>query len=397
VVASPLAGDPATISAVIEYVAPPAAAPQPSSQTEVGGIGGAVNLDPDGFFVVSMLSEEGAAHRDGRIEPGDRILAVRPIKDGPFVETKGKELAVVMNLLRGPVGTPVSVRIARPGGDHPEPRQVDLVRGLIVVGDRSLLEQALAEHARVRAGQNATGDPQNGYPALVVLRSGDVVPVSVEGIGAEGVRLRSPVTADGGAEAVTVINDLVRVLEFDPSAPISQITRDRFERLITLPRSQQADPPTHVLRLQSGDYLRGRLESLDAEDAVFIVLGQKKKLPRGAVARIIWLHSDEIDFAAAGGRPPEPQPGRESTLAAPPRGLIVQGVSPQGRATLAADRLEGAAIVGQSPAFGPSRIDTKSIHKLLVGRAVGAGDEELPFARWRLRLAPLPRALRAGK
>jgi hypothetical protein len=56
--------------------------------------------------------------------------------------------------------------------------------------------------------------------------------------------------------------------------------------------------------------------------------------------------------------------------------------------------MEGPAIIGTSPAFGPSRIDTTRIDKLLIGGAVGAGDERLPFDQWRLRLAPLPRALR---
>jgi hypothetical protein len=394
-VASPLAGDPAAVSAVVEYVAPPAAAPATSGQVELGGIGGAVNEDEDGFFVISMLSEEGAAARDGRIEPGDRIVAVRPVKNGPFVETKGKEFTVVMNLLRGRVGTPVSLRIVKPGVEDPAPLQIDLVRGLLGIGDREALDMALAEHAKVMAGEAAAGDPQQGFPSLLMLRSGDAVPVRIERIGPEGVRLWSPVTAAKGQEAVTVANELVRAVELDLSAASGQLSRDRFERLTTLPRSQQADPPTHLLRLLSGDYLRGQLESLDATQVVFRVLGQRKTLPRGAAARIIWLHQDEIDFAAGGGARPEPEPAPEAAPAASPTGLLVQGVSPRGRTTLVADRLEGTAIVGDNPAFGPSRIDVTTVDKLLLGRAVGAGDERLPFAQWRLRLAPLPRALRA--
>lgn len=130
------------------------------------------------------------------------------------------------------------------------------------------------------------------------------------------------------------------------------------------------------------------------------MLGQKKRLPRAAVSRIIWLHPEEIDFAAGGAAPPERELEAEPKLPADPDaavGLLVQGVSPRGRATLVAERMEGAAIIGTSPAFGPSRIDTTGIDKLLIGRAVGTGDAQLPFAQWRLRLAPLPRALRDEK
>ena len=388
------------IAAVVEYVAPP---PEIINQgddlAEVGGIGATVNLDEEGFFVVSLLSEEGAAERDGRIEPGVRIMAVQPFKAGPFVPTKGLELTAVMNLLRGRVGSPVGLRVEQPGAAG-QPQEIGLLRGLIYVADRAVLDQALAEHARYAAGMAAAGDLDGRFPSLLVLRSGDVVPAAVETIDATGVRLRSPTTAGAGENVVSVANHLVRAIELDPTAGSSKIPPDRFQRLTTLPRSQRDDPPTHLLRLRTEDYLRGRLESIDDDEVVFRVLGQKKRLPRAAVSRIIWLHPEEIDFAAGGAAPPERELEAEPKLPADPDpavGLLVQGVSPRGRATLVAERMEGAAIIGTSPAFGPSRIDTTGIDKLLIGRAVGTGDAQLPFAQWRLRLAPLPRALRDEK
>jgi hypothetical protein len=401
VLASPLAAPEGRVSAVVEYVTPPTAAgEQGDGPAEVGGIGASVNQDEEGFFVVTMLSEEGAAARDGRIEPGDRIMAVQSVKDGPFVQTKGQELAVVMNLLRGRVGSPVNLRVEKPGAEGP-PRLIGLARGLIYVAERAVLDQALAEHARVAAEQAGGGDQAGRFPSLLVLRSGDVVPVAVEKIDAKAVTLRSPVTAGAGEDLVTVANGLVRAIELDPTAGTSKISPDRFQRLTTLPRSQRDAPPTHLLRLRTQDYLRGRLESLDDDEVVFSVLDQKKRLPRAAVSRIIWLHPEEIDFAAGGAALPVREPeagadGAENPPAdpEPAAGLLVQGVSPRGRATLVAERMEGQAIIGTSPAFGPSRIDTTRIDKLLIGGAVGAGDERLPFAQWRLRLAPLPRALR---
>jgi hypothetical protein len=394
-VASPLAGaTTGKISAVVEYVAPPATAPAGAAQVEVGGIGAVVNPDEDGRFVISMLSEDGAALRSGRIEPGDCIRAVQPVKDGPLVETKGIDAARIMNLLRGRVGTPIGLLIERDG--MAKPQRVDFMRGLIYVAERSVLEMALAEHARVAAGEQAAAGQAAGYPSLVILRSGDILPAMIEAIDEAGIRLRSPTSGEGGRASVTVPNSLVRAIELDPLAGSFRITPERFQRLTMLPRSQQANPPSHLLRLGSEDYLRGQLESLTADEVVFTVLGQKKHLPRTAVARIIWLHPDEIEYAASGkeGEPIADDAADPDVASPADAGLLVQGVAGGVRMTLVAERMEEKVIVGTSLALGPSQIDTTRIDKLLIGREVTAGDDSLPFAQWRLRLAPLPRALR---
>jgi len=262
-----------------------------------------------------------------------------------------------------------------------------------------VLEEALALHTRVAGGRAAGGGDVPGFPALLVLRSGDSVPAAIDGISAAGVRLRSPATAVDGREPIVVPQPLVRALEFDPTADSREIEKPQWERLLTLPRSQQADPPTHLLRLRSGDYLRGRLESLDDKEARFIVLGQSKRIPREQVVRVIWLHADEIEGRAAA---PDAVPAAAAPLAgdapANAAGLPVQGVSAAGsRTTLLAELMDGAVIVGTSLALGPSRIDTQTVDRLLVGRAVGSDGEEMPFSRWRLRPAARPRALRDEK
>ncbi len=358
---------------------------------DVGGVGGAVNQDENGAFVITMLAEEGAAARDGRIEPGDRILAIRPVEAARFVETRGLDLETVMNLLRGRVGTRVSVRIERAAGGAPE--EIDLVRGLIYVAERNVLDQALAAHARLAANQAVAAGEAAGFPALAILTSGDVVAAAIESIGPEGVALRSPVTASRGREPVTVAHALIQAVELDPAAASRPLERARWERLLTLPRSQRDNPPTHLLRLRSGDYLRGNLESLTADHVEFRVMGQRKEFPREAVVRVIWLHPEMLDLD--GDDEPDGERPTESPEVA---GLVVQGVAAGGeRTTLVADRVDAAAIVGTSPAFGPSRIDTNRIDRLLIGKAVTAADEALPYSQWRLRLAPEPRALRESE
>ncbi len=392
----------AGLSAVVEYVSRADQSKESSSsQAEIGGVGASISVE-DGEFVIGMIVEDGAAARDGRIQPGDRILAVRPTKDGPIVETKGLDPDTVMDLLRGRVGTPVGVRVATPGG---KPRTVSLIRGLIYVADREILDRALAAHVTAVAVA-AAAKGQAGFPAIVALVSGDLVPAAVERIDDKGVWLRSPVTAEAGSEAVVVADSLVKAIELDPTASTKGIPRDRFERLLTVPRSQQSDPPTHLVRLRSGDYLRGKLVGLDETQVTFEVLGQKKKLPRNGVVRLIWLHPGDLeagDEKAGTEKAVKNKPGNRELENGkqPPTNdgkLLVQGVASGGqRTTLEAERVDGRAIIGRSPAFGSARIDTAHIDRLLVGGTIADADEGLPFAKWRLRLAPVPRALREKK
>jgi hypothetical protein len=375
------------LSARVEYVAE-AARPKadPGNQVEIGGVGASIVEGDEGTFIVGMVVEDGAAARDGRIVPGDRILAVRPTKDGPYVETTGRDLEAVMNLLRGRVGSSVGIRVETPGE---KPRSVDLTRGLIYVADREILDQALAAHAR-EGGQAVEG--KAGYPAIVALVSGDLVPAAVERIDGKGVWLRSPVTAESGREAVAVGDSLVKAIELDPKASTKGIPRDRFERLLTVPRSQQSDPPTHLLRLRSGDYLRGKLIALDDKTVTFEVVGQKKQLPRDGVVRLIWLHPDDLDADD------EKTKKNAAAKGSMPGSLLVQGLASEGqRTTIEAERVETSFIIGRSPALGTTRIDTNRVDRLLFGGAIAESKEELPFAKWKLKLAPQPRALRDSK
>jgi hypothetical protein len=387
---SPLvAGGMAAAGVVVEYVPRPGKEPVGGSQVEVGGIGGMVNQDADGLFVVTMLSEDGAAALDGRLQPGDRLLAIRPRAEGGFVPTKGHDVQTVMNLLRGRVGSPVVLRVAADGGD---PRDIDLQRGLIYVAGRDILEQALATHARLAAPAVAVAEGGDRYPSLVILRSGDVVPCEVVSIDGEGMRLRTPVADGADIDPVVVPERLIQAVELDPAVPSRGIDKSRLDRLLMLPRSQRLAPPSHMIRLRDGDYLRGRLQELDGESLVVDVRGEVKKLSRSEVARVIWLHPE--DAVAANGSDPATAGARAGNGVAEgggAAGLLVQGVAAGRRVTLVAERVADQAIHGMSPALGAGNIDLETVDRLLLGGAIESEADELPYRQWKLRPAPEPR------
>ena len=100
---------------------------------------------------------------------------------------------------------------------------------------------------------------------------------------------------------------LLQAVELDPAVPSRGIEKPRLDRLLMLPRSQRGAPPTHMIRLRDGDYLRGRLESLDDQTLVIDVRGELKKLPRSTVARVIWLHPEDTAADPAAADEPGPR------------------------------------------------------------------------------------------
>jgi hypothetical protein len=277
--ASPFAVTATPFSGRLDYVAAPA---DTDESGMVGGIGGMVSRADDGGFVVTMLAEDGAAAQDGRLQPGDRIVAIAPAEKARFVPTKGLEPDEVTDLLRGQVGTPVRIKVTDAAGA--DPRTIELVRGRLAMAGGQLLRQALETHAELAAPESA-GDGL-AFPAVVVLTSGESTPCRVVAIDAERLRLVTPL-AGTAEEPVDVPATLVKAIEFDPGVPGRALDRVRFERLLTIPRMQRSRPPTHVLRMKSGDYVRGRLIAADDTTVRIELPGKEQVFPRDAIARAI--------------------------------------------------------------------------------------------------------------
>lgn len=389
--ASPFAAGDGRFAAQVEYVD----SRKPPAVEELGGIGGMVNRNPDGQFIVVMLVEEGAAARDGRLQSGDQILAVAPAERSRFVETRDLDTETVTSLLRGRVGSLVRLKVA--GRDGGRPMEIDLRRGPISVSGGRLLQDALDTHARLAADQAPAAADAVTFPAIVILRDGDVAACRVDAITADGVRLFTPLAIDP-AEPVVVPERLVKAIELKPDAASLTIDRQRVDRLLTVPRMQRSRPPTHLLRLVDGDYLRGRLLALDATHVRFELVERIKDLPRDDVARIIWLHPEgpagqEQAAGPAGRESAEPQ-AAEAKPATGPRStaLPVQAVWGNGRRVgFMADGLLEKSLRGRSGPLGAIGVAIGELDSLRFGAAIGEDGGERPYAGWILRPAPEPR------
>ncbi len=280
----------------------------------------------------------------------------------------------------------------------------------------------------------ASAGPWSG-PAMY-LRTGDTIACEVKRIDERGVTFKSRLF-----DATFVPHDKVKAVQLDRSQA-TKIDFSKRDRLLTLPRMQKDDPPTHLIRSTEGDYLRGRLVEMDDKSLTIEVRLETRHVPRDQVASIIWLDkaakqpsagdkpaghdvpaagekatpdgkpaggekvaSDEKPPAGekpgAGSRRGTREAGRGARTPAPnslllaPRSLLptrVQSLASDGlRLTFQPEKLVGNTLQGTSDVLGACRVNLSEVDKLIIGRAIEQEAQSLPYQRWNLQPAIEPK------
>jgi thiol-disulfide isomerase/thioredoxin len=145
----------------------------------------------------------------------------------------------------------------------------------------------------------SVGTGQRGGQPSLYLRTGDTIPCEVTGIDENGVSFKTSFS-----DSMFVAHDKIKAVELvreTTNAP--GLTKLKRDRLLTLPRMQKDSPPTHLIRSRNGDYLRGRLMGMDANRLQVEVRLEMKEIPRERIARIIWLHAEDLQDPAAAESP----------------------------------------------------------------------------------------------
>ncbi len=344
----------------------------------IGMVGARIDYS-DGRVRFMEALEGGAIAESGLALPV-RLLAVAPRADGRFVDVAGLAPDMVTCLLRGAEGTNVDLRFEEPDGAGERTLRVRR-RRLPDQVDMLSLEQIHSVQQQFLAGREpADGADPVQAESVAVLVSGESIPCRVESLDTDGLRVR--LTA---GDAVTIPSEDLQALELSPASRLT-LSPEKFRSLVTLPRAQRGQPPTHLVRSPAGDYLRGRVLSLDAGWLLIAIdsdpRGRPTKIPREDVTRIIWLHPEvlEDDWAP---------PKRDAAV-----GMEVEAVANDGgRRRLVADAVEGNVLSGRHAVLGAIRIDVDSADRLLLGGMADIAPFTLPYAKWQLRPATEPRNL----
>jgi carboxyl-terminal processing protease len=114
------------------------------------GIGAALQF-VDGYTVVSKVIPGGAADKDGRLKPEDKVIGVAQDADGEFVDVVDMNLDDVVKLIRGKRGTVVRLKVLRAGSV--EPREIPITRAEIELKDSEARSEVM------EWGRKADGTP----------------------------------------------------------------------------------------------------------------------------------------------------------------------------------------------------------------------------------------------
>ena len=112
----------ASLDRFSRYAPPEAARKQRAARDGFGGIGVTLDVTTDAFRIVAV-TPHGPAAQAG-VQPDEDIVAING------TPTKGLSQSDVIDRLRGPIGSAVELRLARPGGAE---RNVQIQRALVVL------------------------------------------------------------------------------------------------------------------------------------------------------------------------------------------------------------------------------------------------------------------------
>jgi peroxiredoxin len=219
-----------------------------------------------------------------------------------------------------------------------------------------------------------------------------MIQCQVERIDERGVTFHSP-----RFDATFVPNDKIKAVELENRSRATKIDITKRDRLLTLPRLQKEDPPTHLIRSIDGDYLRGRLVELDNKTLTIEVRQDTRHVGRDQIASVIWLDKpepkDKPDKKDKADQPKKPAGGTTATADNRVQSLRRDGV----RMTFRPEKVAGTVLQGTSEVLGACRVELGEVDQLVIGRAIEQFAKSLPYQRWSLLPAVEPKFAQAGQ
>src|SRR5690606_31712719 len=118
---------------------------QISMELRLEGIGAELRSE-DGYVTVNRIVDGGAAHKDGRLKAGDKIIGVRQGNEEKFTDVVEMKLTRVVQLIRGKAGTQVVLQVKNAAG---EIKDFELTRQQVELNESAVRGEILDTGTRI--------------------------------------------------------------------------------------------------------------------------------------------------------------------------------------------------------------------------------------------------------
>ncbi len=195
---------------------------------------GAVLGRKDEYTVVQSLVKGGPADLDGDLKPNERIVAVGHSEREPFVDIVGWRIDKVVQLIRGPKGKAVRLKVMPENNDATQTRIVTIVRNVVKLEEQAASKSTMQVEHGGREYSVGIVDVPTFYMDFKALREGDpnyrsttrdvaklIDELQAEGIDALLIDLRS--NGGGSLQEARELTGLF--LETGPVVQVSDLSR----------------------------------------------------------------------------------------------------------------------------------------------------------------------------
>ena len=278
--------------------------------------------------------------------------------------------------------------VTNPGTGSPKKSRSDAARVLTANG----LPAPEAEISR----------PLKAFEPNVFLVSGDCFPATIESSTVEQLYFNSPLF-----ETKSIGANMVRGIRLVDYSGADKIDRSIRNHLLTLPRLQRKNPPTHLVVSRDGDLLRGKMISLDRDQLEIDVRGERRTILVKNIAELVWLEPVPVDPAKAEpnsksetGADSTPEPEAAENEVAQPATVpipanpsdVYQIILEQGsRVSIVPEAIEGDTLKGTHPSLGPCTLKWGQVSRIVLGDSIRIDASRGRYGKWKLQNAQDPK------
>lgn len=243
------------------------------------------------------------------------------------------------------------------------------------------------------SNENDFGKPLKPEDPSLFLFSGDCFPATIQRGNDLQVYFQSPLFPKQ-----SIRQDLVRGIRFLDYRGLEKLDRTSRNRMLTVPRLQRTNPPTHLVVSRDGDLLRGQLVNFDRDELAVDVRGETRTIPVKNIAELIALDpAPKLD-------PPPSEPTQEESAEGTPESqtdpaepqtnnlATYQVILDQGaRVSLIPTSVDINELRGNHPQLGECSLPWNSILRVSLGDAINIDASRSRYGKWKLQHAPDPK------